>query len=239
MRNKNTPLDSVIDSYLLHCHDLAERTREFYRDNLSHFVRWLRANEYDAVLGDIDPNVANQYLVERRRVSPYVGRAACASLKAFGSWLARVGIRHEHGRSVLADLRAPKVPQDVRRPLTPAQVDAVLKAARNTRQPERDHALVSLALDTGLRLGELCGLSVLDVNLRERFVTVRAETSKSKKARDAAFGQQTAVALDRYIRDFREESADLPNGTDRLFLGLTGLPMTSPGMGQLFTRLRR
>lgn len=239
MRNKNTPLDSIIESYLLYCHDLAEPTRDFYEKNLDHFAKWLRASEYKAVLGDIDPNVVNQYVVDRRKVSPYVARGACASLKAFGSWLARVGIHHSHGRSVLADVRTPKVPQDVRRPLTPGQVETILKAAQASRHAERDYALVSLALDAGLRLGELCGLSVYDINLRERFVTIRAETSKAKKSHDAALGQQTAIALDRYIRDFREESADLPNGTDRLFLGLGGVPLTTRGMGQVFTRIRR
>lgn len=239
MRNKNTPLDSVIDSYLLYCHDLAERTREFYRKNLGHFTRWLRANEYEAVLGDIDPNVVNQYIAERRTVSPFTGRAAARTLKVFGSWLARTEIRHDHGRSILADVRVPKVPQDVRRPMTPADVEIVLKAAKESRQPERDYALVALAFDGGLRLGELCELNKSDVNLRDRFVRVRAETSKSRETREVPFGQQTAIALDRYMLDFRDESADLPNGTDRLFLGLSGLPMTRLGMGQIFTRIRR
>lgn len=239
MRNKNTPLDSVIDSYLLHCHDLAERTRDFYRKNLGHFVRWLRASEYEAVLGDIDPNVVNQYIAERRQVSPFTGRAAARTLKVFGSWLARVGILHEHGRSVLLDVRVPRVPHDTRRPLAPADVEAVLKASRESRQPERDFALVTFAFDCGLRLGELCELEVSDVNLRDRFVRVRAETSKSRETREVPFGQQTAIALDRYMRDFREENADPPSGTARLFLGLGGLPMTRLGMGQIFTRIRR
>jgi site-specific recombinase XerD len=119
MHNKNTPIDSVIDSYLLHRHDLAERTREFYADHLGHCARWLRANEYEAVLGDIDPNVVNQYIAQRRLTSPYTARAAAASLKGFGTWLANVSIHHDNGRSVLADVLTAKVPQDVRRPLNP------------------------------------------------------------------------------------------------------------------------
>ena len=219
MRNRNTPLDSVIESYLLYCHDKAERTREFYASNLGNFVRWLRANGYAAVLADVDPSVVNQYLGERRKVSPHVARAACMSLKAFGSWLARVGIRQDRGRSVLAEVRAPKVPQDVRRPLSDADVAAVIACARESRNPERDHALLMLALDSGLRLGELCGLRVRDVDLRQLIVLVRAETSKGNRTREARFGSATAKALDRYVRDFREESPLLANGTDRLSSG--------------------
>ncbi|HET7699504.1 MAG TPA: tyrosine-type recombinase/integrase [Candidatus Limnocylindria bacterium] len=239
MRNKNTPLDSVIESYLLYCHDKAERTREFYANNLGHFVRWLRTNDYDVVLADVDPNVVNQYLAERRRVSPYVARAACMTLKAFASWLARVSIRHDRGRSVLAEVRAPKVPQDVRRPLSDSDVDVVIETAKQSRNPERDLALLMLALDSGLRLGELCGLRVSDIDLRQLVVVVRAETSKGNRTREVRFGAATAKALDRYLRDFREESPHLVNGTDRLFLGLAGLPMTTRGLGQVFARIRR
>lgn len=239
MRSPRTPLDSVIDSYLLYCQDKAERTREFYAKNLGHFVKWLRSSGYQAVLGDVDPNVVNQYLAERRRTSPYVARGACMSLKAFGSWLARLQIRHDRGRSLLAEVRAPKVPQDVRRPLSDADVELVLKAAQEGRHAERDYALLVLALDSGLRLGELCGLSVRDVDVREMVVTVRAETSKSNRTREVRIGRTAGVALDRYVRDYREESERLATGTDRLFLGLSGLPMTTRGMGQIFSRIRR
>jgi integrase len=52
----------------------------------------------------------------------------------------------------------------------------------------------------------LCALSIDDLNLRERFVTIRGETSKSQKRHDAAIGFETAKALERYKQDFREES---------------------------------
>lgn len=239
MRSPRTPLDSVIDSYLLYCQDKAERTREFYANNVGHYVRWLRSNQYQALLGDIEPDVVNQYIAERRRTSPYVARSACMSLKAFGSWLARLSIRHDRGRSVLAEVRAPKVPQDVRRPLTDAEVELVLRAAKEGRHGERDYALVLLALDSGLRLGELCGLTIHDVDVRDMLITVRADTSKSNRTREVRIGRTAGMALDRYVRDYREENERLASGTERLFLGVSGLPMTTRGMSQIFSRIRR
>ena len=192
------------------------------------------------MLGDVDPNVVNQYIAQRRLTSVYTARAAAASLKRLGTWLAEVGIQHDHGRSVLADVRTPKVPQDVRRPLTPAHVELVLDTAKASRHPERDYALCYFShFDAGLRLGELCALSIDDLNLRERFVTIRGETSKSQQRHEAAIGFETAKALERYKQDFREESEDLTDGTDRLFLGLGGAPMTIGGMGQIFRRIQR
>jgi len=239
MRSKNTPLESVIESYLMHRHDLSERTREEYGETLMQYVKWLRVNQYAVVLGDVDPNVVNQYVAERRRGSIWVARLAAATLKAFGSWLATSGILHDRGRSALAEIRTPKVPQDVRRALTDAEVDAVLKAAKDGRYPERDYALLMLMLDTGVRLNEARCLTVHDLDLHELVVTVRAETSKGNRTREIRLGRETARSIDRYVNDFRVEAADLRSGAGTLWLGSDGRPLTAGGMGLIFTRIRQ
>lgn len=238
MRSRSTPLESVIESYLLYRHDLSERTREEYGETLGHFAKWLRTNEYEVVLGDVDPNVVNQYVAARRQRSVWVARLAAATLKAFGSWLASSGILHDRGRSVLSEIRTPKVPQDVRRALTDADVEAALKAAKASRHGERDYALLLLMFDTGIRLNEATCLTLSDVDLHELVLTVRAETSKGNRTREVRFGHETARALDRYVQDFREESDRLPNGTDRLWLASDGFPLTAGGLGLVFTRIR-
>jgi len=236
MRNLKTPLDSVIQSYLLYCQHLKARTRQGYAQQLAFFVKWLRGNDYEAVLGDVEASVVNQYVMERQRVSPFTGRAASSTLKAFGSWLARVGIRHDRGRSVLAEVRSPRVPQDVRRPLSDAEVDVILKTAKLSRYPERDTALILTALDCGLRLNELRELQIEDVDLTELSLTVRAATSKSNRTRQVRIGRESARALDRYVKDFRDEH---PSGSRTVFLGNTGLEMTVGGIGQVFQRIRK
>ncbi len=192
-----------------------------------------------AVVGDVDPNVVSEYLLTRQRVSAFSARAAAATLKAFGSWLARMGIRHDRGGSVLAQVRGPRVPQDVRRPLTDREVSDVLGAAKRTRNPERDYALVMVALDCGLRLNEMRELRLGDVDLAEMCLTVRAETSKSNRTRQVRLGREAARALDRYVKDFREEAVRIAAGErETVFLSDDGLPMTGRGMGQIFQRLR-
>lgn len=236
MRKPSTPLDSVIQSYLLHCQHLKPRTREGYSQQLAAFVKWLRANDYEAVLSDVDANVVTQYVMERQRVSPFTARAASSNLKAFASWLARVGIRHDRGRSVLGEVRSPRVPQDVRRPLSDAEVETVISSAKQTRYPERDTALVLTALDCGLRLNELRELELEDIDFGELSLTVRAATSKSNRRRQVRIGRETARTLDRYIRDVREEH---PSGSSTVFLSSRGMTMTIGGIGQVFQRIRK
>lgn len=99
---------------------------------------------------------------------------------AFGGWLPRVGIRHHRGRSVLAAVCSPRIPQDVRRPLSVAEVETILKAAKLSRYPERDTEMVVTALDCGLRLNELRELQIDDVDVAEMSLTVRAATGKEQ-----------------------------------------------------------
>ncbi len=47
MRSPRTPLESVIESYLLHSQDKKPRTREFYSQQLRWFVQWLRGSGYE------------------------------------------------------------------------------------------------------------------------------------------------------------------------------------------------
>ena len=64
----------------------------------------------------------------------------------------------------------------------------------------RDRALTELLYGTGIRIGELVGLDVRDLDLRAREVRV---LGKGKKERIGVFGEPAATALGRYLRDGR------------------------------------
>ena len=63
-----------------------------------------------------------------------------------------------------------------------------------------DHLMpmVLLALNTGLRRGELFGLSWSDINLRERLLTVQAGNAKSRKARHVPLNDEAHDVLTRW-----------------------------------------
>ena len=68
----------------------------------------------------------------------------------------------------------------------------------------RNAALVSLMLDTGLRLSETAGLAVDDVHLDDRYVKV---LGKGSKERIVAFGAACQRSLVNYYMHFRTEPA--------------------------------
>lgn len=101
--------------------------------------------------------------------------------------------------------------------LTRAEIDALLAAPdRATRLGRRDHALLVLAVQTGLRVSELCGLRRGDVALGTG-ATVSC-TGKGRKHRVTPLTTATAAVVSGWLR----ETTGTP--IDPLFAGPRGRP---------------
>ena len=97
----------------------------------------------------------------------------------------------------------------------------------NDFEGRRDTAIIRLFLDSGLRLAELTGLTMDEVDLGAGMVGV---TGKGDRYRTASFGAKTAKAVDRYLR-MRRGRPDA--ASPMLWLGLKG-PMTTSGSGRCY-----
>jgi integrase/recombinase XerC len=98
-----------------------------------------------------------------------------------------------------------KPPRQTSRPV-PVLSEADLKALvvsceGGTRRDRRDMAAMRLLLE-GLRRGEVCGLTVADVDLDDRTVTVTGK----RKTRTVAIGVRTVLSLDRWMRVRRDQA---------------------------------
>lgn len=98
-----------------------------------------------------------------------------------------------------------------------------------TNKGRRDVAILLFLLDTGVRAGELCGLTRENVDLRARTARV---IGKARRFRTVFFGVETALAMNRY--DKRR-----PRGYDStyFFTGHRDKPLTVFGLRQLVVRL--
>ncbi len=134
--------------------------------------------------------------------------------------------------SPLQGLPIPKVRASQIQPLSDAHVTALLEAARKTRSPKRDTAILLLLLDCGLRASELCNLKMndLDVEVRRCYVL-----GKGNKHRSVFFGRTTAKALWQYLRAERREPDELVFYAERGHKAKEAL--TRNGLGQLVRRL--
>ena len=82
--------------------------------------------------------------------------------------------------------------------LSDDELAALIKAcAGKDFRDRRDEAMIRLLLDCGLRVSELCALTVDGVDLDQGMALVRG---KGNKVRPVYFGARTARAVDRYVR---------------------------------------
>ena len=116
-------------------------------------------------------------------------------------------------------LSSPKPRRHLPEILSPGQVDGVLGGIEDDGSPEaaRDRAIVELLYATGIRVEELCGANVGDVDFSARMITV---IGKGDKQRSVPFGAPAAKALGAWLRMRPELGAG--NGETALFLGVRG-----------------
>lgn len=198
-----SPLDVVVDDYLAHVRTergYSEHTVAAYRADLADLLRF--AEEHGvAEAGEIDLPVLRDWLwaaTERGLARATIARRA-ASARGFTAWMTRRGlVPIDHG----ARLRAPRAQRALPRVVAAPALDEALARlearAVATDDPidVRDVAIVELLYASALRVSELVGIDVRDVDRRRRTVRV---VGKGSKERVVPYGAPAARALDRYL----------------------------------------
>jgi len=99
----------------------------------------------------------------------------------------------------MARMKPPRLPEAPPPVLTAPELRRLLAACEQdkTFAGRRDEAVLRVFMDTGVRRGELLGLTLDDVNLDAGVLTV---TGKGSRTRTVGLGVNTVRALDRYLR---------------------------------------
>lgn len=125
-----------------------------------------------------------------------------AKLHTFFAWLKN---RELIRNNPLQNIRPPSVSYEDFRRLTDKQIKEIYAAiALHSINPliqRRDTFMVSLLLYCGLRLGEFISLQVTDIDLEKKEITIRAETSKSKRSRTLRLHLTLLLHLKDYIKE--------------------------------------
>ncbi|WP_431247275.1 tyrosine recombinase XerC [Leifsonia xyli] len=159
-----------------------------------------------------------------------------ASARGFSAWLARSAVAATEDPA--ARLRAPKADKTLPRVITREQMDGILErlAARaDDGDPTalRDVAVVELLYAAGIRVSELTGLDVDDVDLQR--LTVRV-VGKGSKERVVPFGVPALRAVKGWLDGGRPRFAVARSGP-ALFLGSRGARLGSRAVYELVAGL--
>jgi len=208
------------------------RTKEtiasYERCGLS-LAEYLVAQGMPTLVGSIRREHVEAFLADLlERVSPATTAKHYRSLQQLWKWLVDDG---EIERSPMERMSPPAVPEQPVPVLTDGELIKLLAVAKGADfESRRDTAIMRVLMDTGVRLGELAGLTVGDVDWDQDVLHV---LGKGRRARNAPFGAKTADALRRYLR----ARAKHPKGatTEALWIGRLGA-MTDSGIRQMLER---
>lgn len=222
-------LASLRESYALHLSATrAPRTRDAYLAALDSLLGHLAAKGMPLTAGAIRREHVESWMTERRdRVAPASLSLQYRALVQFWKWAVD---EDEIERSPMDKVKAPRVPD---KPVPVVDADDFRKLLRATEgkgyNERRDTALLLTLYDTGVRLGELVGMRLEDVDLSARLAYV---TGKGGHTRAVRFGARAAVAIDRYLRLRRGHRRAQD---DAMWLGQDG-PMSDSGIAQVIAR---
>lgn len=148
----------------------------------------------------------------RGRLSVVTIARILSSIKSFHQFLLREKITPDDPSALI---ESPKLEKKIPSYLTAPEVVKVLKAPNlKTAQGLRARAILEIMYASGLRVSELVGLRVQDVDLDVGFLRCRG---KGSKERVVPLGKAAAHFLERYIQESRPK---LLKGEDNLFLFL-------------------
>ena len=208
----------LLDSYVFHL-----KARNLAPSTVKATVEYLRP-----FLASEDPLKASKSNVEA-----YLGRlaATCAPstvwtawrhLKGFFSWLEAEG---DIDTNPMVRVPKPIVPPTEVTVLTPTQVRQLLNVVNGT-DPEsrRDRAIITMMLDTGLRLSEITQLTLDDIAIDGNIRVF----GKGRKWRTVTLGSTASSALRRWMRH-------RPNLENSLWAGRKG-PLSTTGIRKMLQR---
>jgi integrase/recombinase XerD len=188
-------LRSFVSALLWAEQGLAPTTQKAYAYDLSKAAEFLAP----ACLEAATEVQLREYLMEmyRRGVRSAAARRAVISLRRFFAWLQREGHRSDNPA---ASLELPKLPAPYPKALSPSSSTALLENARPQaceRERLRDKALLEVSYGCGLRVSELLGLKLFQVDLTAGVIRVMG---KGSKERMLPMGQPAAEALAAYLK---------------------------------------
>ena len=209
-------LETFLDSLYLE-QGVSENTLSAYRSDLDKFCQFLKGESLMTVTSlDIESYLA--YRVDLG-LKPRSTARSISALKRFYQYFVR---EKRIASSPLENIAQPKAGQSLPKTLSEAEVEALLSAP-NIEEPMglRDKAMLELLYATGLRVTELVGLRMEQINLRQSVVFVKG---KGNKERLVPLGEEAMYWHEQFLKGGRGQM--IKHATDFVFPSKRGVGMT-------------
>lgn len=238
-----TSLESLAKGYILKCRTESKSPKTIigYEMTLRNFIWYCKEQGFPAVqkLTAVHLRHFLWYLASeshrwnsnsptaKRRVSATTVNSYFRALRTFFNWLEYEELIKDNP---FKNLKTPKVDNKIIQALTPNDVERLFKlCSRKNALDIRNKAILSVFLDTGLRISELANLNIDDVNMDNGSLLVRH--GKGNKQRIVRIGVKAQRILWKYITIYRRGISN------SLFLNRSGETLDVIGIKMFIKRL--
>ncbi|MDI3523231.1 site-specific tyrosine recombinase/integron integrase [Kosmotoga sp.] len=218
--------------YLEFVRNLSKNTVESYTRDLKHFGQYLE--EYSLDYRQVKRRDIEKFMKELSqgnfsdsRLSPSSVARHLSTLKTFYMFLYVSGTVNK----IPTDLvKAPKTRRRIPEYISYEEVQKILEAFPETHLGKRNRAIVALMYYCGLRVSEVCSLTLRDISL-ENDPLVRVKSGKGDKDRIVPLTPDAVRIISDYLKQ-RERFPDA-NKHIKLFVGIRGEPITRKSVNKM------
>lgn len=229
----NPPFLNEFLEYLTGILNKSPNTVKEYNYDLSHFLKFImyhfkldnNNNIKEIDIHNMDFSVIKRitlndihsflyYLADNFHSKPTTRARKAASIRVFFNYLTQKAKLLEVNPA--QGLETPKIGKRLPKYLTLEQSKKLLEATKNTSDEykERDYAIITLFLNCGMRLSELVGINIKDINFSDKKLTV---IGKGDKERTIYLNPACIAAINEYLK-VRPHDGVKYNSRDALFL---------------------
>ena len=205
------------------------RTCEAYRRDLNGYCEMLTSRNASPETASEEDILAFMRHQQGRGMAPASVKRAMSAVRTFHKFLVTEGLRPDDPGS---HLELPKMPRAVPKALSEAEVEAVLDTVVGTDPvSRRDRALLEVLYGTGMRISELVGMSMADLDLGGATVRV---LGKGQRERVLPVGRCAHEALSAWLipggrGEMEPERWPSQHDQEAVWLSLRGRRLTRQG----------
>lgn len=224
----------AFQNYLEVQRNVSKHTRTAYVADVKDYILYLTDNCFIKTIDDVAfSNAENikQYLgyLYKKRLKKVSVNRKISSLRKFFKYLVRINRIHASPAEMIQTLKAEKFMPGF---LSVDEIFEVLKESGDKSIVNlRNQAVLEIFYSCGLRLSELTGLNLEDVDFNQKLVMVRG---KGRKERIVPIGVQALHAIRMYLNEIPDWKDDEPKQKKRpLFLNARGRRITARSIARI------
>lgn len=186
-------LEAQLQAFLLSCRvdELSPTTIQNYRYQIGSFLRFHHQLNLTPG-GEVTVHHIRLFLLKLQdKNSPISVRDYYKSLRRFFNWLVEEGLLE---RTPMTTIHPPRIPKKIIRPFSPQDIDnLLLLCSGNHFLDIRNRAIILVFLDTGLRLAELAGIQLRDIDFGRETIKVMGKGAKERVVRIGKTAQRAVL----------------------------------------------